>query len=82
LDRGSARRKATTYKGQHKHLINADIYALSVIRTHDPSVERAKTFRAIDRPASVIGYAFLYNEYFFQTWIQMEDLNAPPSKYG
>jgi hypothetical protein len=40
LDGGSARRKAATYTGQHKHRINAktNIYALSGIRTHDPSV--------------------------------------------
>jgi hypothetical protein len=34
----SARRKAATYTGQHKHRINADIHAHSGIRTHDPSV--------------------------------------------
>jgi hypothetical protein len=38
LDGGSARRKAVTYTGQHKHIINANIHALGGIRTHDPSV--------------------------------------------
>jgi hypothetical protein len=32
---GSARRKATTHTGQHKH---RDIHALSGIRIHDPIV--------------------------------------------
>jgi hypothetical protein len=36
--RGSDRRKAATYRGQHKHRINANIHALSGIRTHHPSV--------------------------------------------
>jgi hypothetical protein len=45
--------------------------------------ELAKTVRALDCAASLIGYTPLYNEFFFsQTWIQMEDLNAPPLKYG
>jgi hypothetical protein len=35
---GSACRKATTYTGQHKRRRNADIHALSGIRTDDPSV--------------------------------------------
>jgi hypothetical protein len=32
-----------------------DIRASSVIRTHDPSVKRAKTVHALDRAATVIG---------------------------
>jgi hypothetical protein len=39
LDEWSARRKAATYTGQHKHRINANIRASSGIRTHDPSVQ-------------------------------------------
>jgi hypothetical protein len=48
LNGGSARRKATTYTGQHGHRINADKY---------PCLEfkRAKTFHALDGAAAVIG---------------------------
>jgi hypothetical protein len=35
---GSARRKAATYTGKHKHRINANIHISSGIQTHDPSV--------------------------------------------
>jgi hypothetical protein len=38
LGGGSDRRKATTYTGQHKDRINADIHASNAIRIHDPSV--------------------------------------------
>jgi hypothetical protein len=38
LERGSARRKAATYTGQHKQRINVDIHEASGIRTHDPCV--------------------------------------------
>jgi hypothetical protein len=38
LDGGSGRRKAAIYTVRHKHRINANIHALSGIRTHDPSV--------------------------------------------
>jgi hypothetical protein len=43
--------------GQHKHRINesTNINALSGIRTHDPSFERAKKFHALDGEATVIG---------------------------
>jgi hypothetical protein len=35
--------------------MHTDIHALSWIRTHDLSVERAKTVHALDRTAIVIG---------------------------
>jgi hypothetical protein len=35
--RGSDRRNAVTYTGQHKHRISACIHALTGIRTHNPS---------------------------------------------
>jgi hypothetical protein len=38
LDGGSARRKAATYTGQHKHRINANIHVSSGIRTHNSGV--------------------------------------------
>jgi hypothetical protein len=38
LDGGSARRKAATHTGQHKHRMNADIHASSGIRIHDPRI--------------------------------------------
>jgi hypothetical protein len=39
LDGGSARRKAASYTGQHKHGISAkNIHASSGIRTHDSSI--------------------------------------------
>jgi hypothetical protein len=37
--RVSARRKATTYTGQQKYRINANIHALSGIPTYDPRVQ-------------------------------------------
>jgi hypothetical protein len=43
------------HSGQHKHRINADIHALSGIRTQDPSVRERETFHAVDRAATVIG---------------------------
>jgi hypothetical protein len=45
-----------TYKGQHKHRINANIHALSGIRTHDPSVRASENISCLrprghcDRP--------------------------------
>jgi hypothetical protein len=39
---GSARCKAATYTGQHKHRISANIHASSGIRTHNPSVRGGK----------------------------------------
>jgi hypothetical protein len=38
LDGWSARRRAATYTGQHKHRLNANINTLNGIRTRDPSV--------------------------------------------
>jgi hypothetical protein len=49
-------------QGRHKNRINAntDTHALNGIRTHDPSVERAKTVRALERAATVVGLQFCY----------------------
>jgi hypothetical protein len=43
------------HTGQHKHRKNADIHALSGIRTHDPSVLVGEYIYALDRAAIVIG---------------------------
>jgi hypothetical protein len=48
----------------------ADIHASSRIRTHDPSVWVAKTFRALDRGATVIG------PHWTKTRVQMLPLSA------
>jgi hypothetical protein len=45
---GSARRKAATNTGQHKHRINANIHS-------NPVLERVKTVHALDRAATVMG---------------------------
>jgi hypothetical protein len=55
VDEWSARRKASTYTGQHnteRQVTN--IHALSGIRNHDPSNQPAKT-HASDRTATVTG---------------------------
>jgi hypothetical protein len=55
LDEWSARRKASTYTGQHNtERQGTNIHALSGIRTHDPSNKPAKT-HASDRTATVTG---------------------------
>jgi hypothetical protein len=53
---GSARCKAATYTGQHKHRINADISMPWVeFEPMIPVFERAKTVLALDGGATVIG---------------------------
>jgi hypothetical protein len=48
LDGGSARRKAATYTGQHKHRINADRHpCLSGFRTDAPSVPASTVIRVL-----------------------------------
>jgi hypothetical protein len=55
LDEWSARRKASTYTGQHNtERQGTNIHALSGIRTHDFSNQPAKT-HASDRTATVTG---------------------------
>jgi hypothetical protein len=56
LDEWSARRKASTYTGQHntERRGQTSIHALSGIRTHDPSNQPAKT-HASDRTPTVTG---------------------------
>jgi hypothetical protein len=57
LDEWSARRKASTYTGQHNtERQGTNIHALSGIRNHDPSNQPAKA-HASDRTAT--GSAFL-----------------------
>jgi hypothetical protein len=48
--------KHRTTQTQNKRIYTPNIHALSGIRTHDPSVDRAKTFHALDRAATVIGW--------------------------
>jgi hypothetical protein len=56
LNGGSARRKATTYKGQHKNRINANTSMLLVgFEPKIPMFERAKTVHALDSTTTVIG---------------------------
>jgi hypothetical protein len=58
LDEWSARRKASTYTGQHNtERQGTNIHALSGIRTHDPSNQPAKT-HASDRTATVTGILY------------------------
>jgi hypothetical protein len=58
----SARRKAATYTGQHKHRINANIHACSGIRIHDPSVQVGENISCLrprghcDRHCRVLGF--------------------------
>jgi hypothetical protein len=58
LDGESARCKAATYTGQHKHRINADIHALSPWVGFELTIsafEGAKTVHALDRAVTVTG---------------------------
>jgi hypothetical protein len=55
MDEWSARRKASTYTGQHNSgRQETNIHALSGIRTHEPSNQPANT-HASDRTATVTG---------------------------
>jgi hypothetical protein len=54
LDESSARRKASTYTGQHNtERQGTNIHALNGIRTHDPSNQPAKT-HASDSTANFV----------------------------
>jgi hypothetical protein len=54
LDRGSARYKSATYTRQHKL---AKKRRKSICRGEfEPTIEREKMFRALDRAAAVVGY--------------------------
>jgi hypothetical protein len=61
LDGGSDRRKAATYTGQHKHIIKA--HRLQCLEwDSNTRPQRAKTFYALARTATVIGvYTGLYS---------------------
>jgi hypothetical protein len=51
----SARRKAATYTGQHKHRINANIHSLSRIRTHDPNVRAGENISCLKPRGHCVG---------------------------
>jgi hypothetical protein len=44
------------------------MYALSGIRTHDPSIQAAKT-HALDRAATEIDIKFVHTSKMLQSWI-------------
>jgi hypothetical protein len=53
---GSAPRKAATCTRKYKYRkTQTYVYALSGIRTHDPSVQWAKTLRALDHTVNING---------------------------
>jgi hypothetical protein len=56
----SARRKADTCTGQHKHIINAHTFMPPVgFKPIIPMFERAKTFHFLGRATTVIGWLLL-----------------------
>jgi hypothetical protein len=61
LDGLSGRDKAATFTEQRKHRRNADIHASNGIRIQIPVFERVKTFHALDRETTVIGFSKCWN---------------------
>jgi hypothetical protein len=65
LDEWSARRKAATYTGQYKQNKRRQT-SMSLVGFEPtiPVFERAKTFHALDRAATVTGHFLAYFPYF------------------